>query len=76
MKLITTINDAHDAMTALNQNFNMLVTGKRKILEAKEVNNSIGKMINLAKAQVMDAIRTGNTDPITWLSPSKQIGNS
>lgn len=73
MKLITQINDASDAMLALNQNFNMLVTGKRKILEAKEVNNSIGKMINLAKAQVVDALRTGNTDPILWLSPVKQI---
>lgn len=72
MIIIQRINDAHDAMAALNQNYNFLVTGKRKILEAKEVNNTIGKMINIAKAQVMDALRTGNEDPIPWLAPLTQ----
>lgn len=77
MKLITTINNAEDAMAALNQNYNMLTTGKRKILDAKEVNNTIGKMTGIVKVQVMYAMLTKNPVEIPWLttSPNKQIEN-
>lgn len=69
--MITKIKNADDAYSALNENFEKLVTGKRKIIEAKEVNNTIGKMISIAKTQVMDLIRRSDAkSEIPWLLPA------
>lgn len=65
--MITKIRDADDAFSALEENFELLVTLKRKPDFSREVTNTIGKMISLAKTQSIDKIRTGDTTPIEWL---------
>lgn len=71
--MITKINNASDAMDALSENFELLTTGKRKPDLAREVTNNIGKMINLVKTQIVEKVRTGDSEPIQWLKSSDHI---
>jgi hypothetical protein len=73
--MITKINNANDAMAALSENFTGMVEKKRTIALAKEVTNNIGKMVNLAKVQVVEKMRTGDKEPLVWLieNSTKQI---
>jgi hypothetical protein len=65
--MITKINNAQDALAALNENFEKLIKKERTPLIAKEVNNTIGKMTNLVKTQLMQNMWTGDKTPIEWL---------
>jgi len=69
----TKITNAADAMEALSENFEALITGKRKPDIAREVTNNIGKMINIKKTQVVDKLRTGDKRPIAWLDDEPAI---
>lgn len=70
--LITEVKNAQDALDALNQNFGYLVTKKRKVIEAKEVNNTIGKMTNVVKEQAKELDRLGDKSThIPWLGVKK-----
>lgn len=74
--MITDIKNANDALAALNENFSKLVKRERKPLDAKEVNNTIGKMTNVVKTQLMHQMWTDNKAPLEWLQvpdKTKQI---
>jgi hypothetical protein len=74
--MITKIKSASDAMAALEENFEMLVEKKRTPPIAKEVNNTIGKMTNLVKTNLMHSMWIGNKERITWLDSPKLLENS
>jgi hypothetical protein len=58
---------------ALNENLYGLLTGKRKPLIVKEVNNTLGKMLNDVKMEMMQNALSGNRETITWFNHQKQI---
>jgi hypothetical protein len=51
---------------ALNENLHGLLTGKRKPLIVKEVNNTLGKMLADVKMEMMQNMLAGNRQPIAW----------
>lgn len=51
---------------ALNENLHGLLTGKRKPLIVKEVNNTLGKMLNDVKMEMMQNMLAGKTNSISW----------
>jgi hypothetical protein len=71
--MITEIHNADDAMKALNENFTKLIKKERSPLIAKEVNNTIGKMTNIVKTQLMQNMWTGDKSPINWLGSPQLI---
>lgn len=66
--MIQKITNAQDAMDALSENYEQLIMMKRKPDFAREVANNIGKMIGLAKTQVIEKMRTGDKTPVQWLA--------
>jgi hypothetical protein len=64
--MITEVNCSQDMRKALNENLHGLLTGKRKPLVVKEVNNTLGKMITDVKMEMMMKAMTGDRKPITW----------
>ena len=64
--MITTITNSHDMRQALNENLHGLLTGKRKPLIVKEVNNTLGKMLCDVKMEMMQNALSGNRNTITW----------
>lgn len=70
--MITDIKNANDALLALNENFSKLVKRERKPLDAKEINNTIGKMTNVVKTQLMHQMWVGDKKPLQWLQESNQ----
>jgi len=51
---------------ALNENLHGLLTGKRKPLIVKEVNNTLGKMLSDVKMEMMQQMLSGNKAQIHW----------
>lgn len=77
MKMLTSMKNAHEALALADQNVELLITGKRKPLIAKEINNAIGKATNVAKTVCMYNMWRGDKSvEIQWLEPpQKQIEN-
>ena len=77
--MITTITCSQDMRTALNENLHALLTGKRKPLIVKEVNNTLGKMLSDVKMEMMQNMLLGKPTKISWfdknIRPTKQIAN-
>ena len=77
--MITTITCSQDMRTALNENLHALLTGKRKPLIVKEVNNTLGKMLSDVKMEMMQNMLLGKPTTISWfdknIRPTKQIAN-
>lgn len=70
--MITKIKNSTDAINALNENLEGLLTGKRKLLMAKEVNNTVGKVTNIVKMELMQKMVTGDKTPLAWFTNEKQ----
>lgn len=64
--MITSVTNSFDMRKALNENLNGLLTGKRKPLIVKEVNNTLGKMLTDVKMEMMQNMLTGNKAQISW----------
>lgn len=64
--MITDINCSEDMRKALNENLHGLLTGKRKPLIVKEVNNTLGKMLSDVKMEMMQNMLAGNRTTISW----------
>lgn len=64
--MITNVNCSSDMRKALNENLHGLLTGKRKPLIVKEVNNTLGKMLNDVKMEMMQNALAGNRNIISW----------
>lgn len=77
--MITDVNNSFDMRKALNENLNGLLTGKRKPLVVKEVNNTLGKMLSDVKMEMMQNALSGNRNTISWfdknITTQKQIKN-
>jgi hypothetical protein len=72
--MITKIYCADDAQQALNENLEGMLTGKRKLDLAKEVDNNIGKHIALVKFELADKIRMGDKTALKFFaSQNKQL---
>ncbi len=74
--MITDINCSEDMRKALNENLYGLLTGKRKPLVVKEVNNTLGKMLSDVKMEMMQQMLAGNRTTISWFDrtiKTKQI---
>lgn len=75
--MITTVTCSNDMRAALNENLHGLLTGKRKPLIVKEVNNTLGKMLNDVKMEMMQNALAGNRTIISWfdknITPRKQL---
>lgn len=64
--MITKINNADDALQAFNENFEGILSGKRKLPVAKEINNNLGKMMGVIKMQLMHKVIVGDRTPLQW----------
>jgi hypothetical protein len=60
---------------ALNENLHGLLTGTRKPLIVKEVNNTLGKLLSDVKMEMMQNALSGNRETITWYNKTNQIEN-
>lgn len=66
--MITSVNNSTEMRQALNENLHALLTKKRKLPMAKEVNNTLGKMLIDVKMEIMNNAMTGNREGITWFA--------
>ena len=64
--MITTVTCSFEMRQALNENLHGLLTGKRKPLLVKEVNNTLGKMLSDVKMEMMQNAMMGVRDSIPW----------
>jgi DNA replication protein DnaD len=64
--MITNVNNSQDMRQALNENLHGLLTGKRKPLIVKEVNNTLGKMLSDVKMEMMQKMLQGDRSGISW----------
>lgn len=71
--MITKINNANDALMAFNENFEALLTKKRTVPFAKEVNNTLGKMCGVVKMQLIYKALVGDKNHLSWFNDAKQI---
>lgn len=73
--MITQVNNSTELRQALNENLHALLTKKRKLLVAKEVNNTLGKFLIDVKMEIMQNAMTGNRETISWFEDKrKEIG--
>lgn len=63
---ITTVNSSAEMRQALNENLHGLLTGKRKPLIVKEVNNTLGKILNDVKMEIMVKALANDRTSISW----------
>ena len=64
--MTTTVTCSQDMRKALNENLHALLTGKRKPLIVKEVNNTLGKILSDVKMEMMQNALCGVTTRISW----------
>lgn len=64
--MITSVNNSQDMRQALNENLHGLLTGKRKPLIVKEVNNTLGKLLADVKMEMMQKMLAGDRSGIAW----------
>jgi hypothetical protein len=62
----TRIHNAKDAIDAYNENLEGLLSGKRKLPLAKEVNNTLGKLCGVVKMELIHKSITGDRGPMDW----------
>lgn len=74
--MITQINNSSDCRKAINENIYGLLTGKRKPLIVKEMNNSIGKLLTDVKLEAFTRFHSGDKNLISWFNDIKQIENN
>jgi hypothetical protein len=77
--MITEVNCSSDMRKCLNENLHGLLTGKRKPLVVKEVNNTLGKLLTDVKMEMMNKAMTGDRSTCSWFDRSisvKQIGDT
>jgi hypothetical protein len=67
-EMITQVNNSNELRQALNENLTALLTKKRKLLVAKEVNNTLGKIMMDVKMELMQNAMSGNQNTITWFN--------
>jgi hypothetical protein len=64
--MITTVTCSSEMRRALNENLHGLLSGKRKPLIVKEVNNTLGKMLTDVKMEMAQKMLSGDRNPIYW----------
>lgn len=64
--MLTTVTNSFEMRQALNENLHGLLTGKRKPLIVKEVNNTLGKMLSDVKMEMMQRMLEGDRKGIAW----------
>lgn len=72
--MITQVNNSTELRQALNENLHAILTKKRKLLVAKEVNNTLGKILVDVKMELMNNALSGNKESISWFIEPKKIG--
>ena len=74
--MITEVNNSKEMRQALNENLSGLLTGKRKPLIVKEVNNTLGKILCDVKMEMIQKQLSGDRMVVDWfVKPSNQIEN-
>ena len=73
--MITKVTNSNEMREALNENLYGLLTGKRKPMIVKEVNNTLGKLLSDVKMEMMQNALSGNRETITWYNKTNQIEN-
>ena len=77
MTITTKIKTPQDAIKVLNENLDGLLTGKRKVVVVKEVNNTVGKMLDIHKLEAISKSLSRDNTPLTWfVRESKEIANT
>lgn len=71
--MLTQINTPDDYTKVLNENLEGLLTGKRKIPVVKEVNNTVGKMMDRYKLEAISKSLCNDRTPLDWFR--KQLGD-
>lgn len=75
--MITKIQSPQDCIAALNENLEGLLTGKRKVNIVKEVNNTVGKLLDVHKLEAVNKNITGDKDALSWFNnDQKQLKSS
>jgi hypothetical protein len=64
--MITKIENSDDMLQAVNENLDGLLTGKRKLPMAKEVNNTLGKYLGTIKMQLIYKSLIGDYSRLKW----------
>jgi hypothetical protein len=75
MTVKTKIATPQDAIDVLNQNLEGLLSGKRKVMVVKEVNNTVGKMLDIHKLEAASKALSGDKTPLAWFDQPKLIEN-
>lgn len=74
--MITNVTNSTEMRLALNENLHGLLTGKRKPLIVKEVNNTLGKLQNDVKMEIMVIAISGVKHNIAWFDSVPKIGSA
>lgn len=72
-KMITQVNNSTEMRQALNENLSALLTKKRKLIVAKEVNNTLGKILSDVKLEMMQNALSGNRETISWFKSTEVL---
>lgn len=62
----TSMNNSKELRKVLNENLHGILTRKRPLLMAKEVNNTAGKMLTDVKIQLIDKGLRGDKSGLDW----------
>jgi hypothetical protein len=74
--MITQVNNSSEMRQALNENLSGLLTGKRKPLIVKEVNNTLGKILCDVKMEMIQKQLSGDRMVVDWFTkPVNQLEN-
>lgn len=75
--MITQVNNSVELRQALNENLHAILTKKRKLLVAKEINNTLGKIMMDVKMELMQNAMSGERGTISWFDRNikHQIAN-
>jgi hypothetical protein len=74
--MITKIRSSQDALDALNENLEGMLTGKRKLDLGKSVETNVRNNLSVIKMELMEKIRIGDKTPMEWFtkgSTQKQL---
>lgn len=72
-KITTHVATPQDAIQVLNENLDGLLSGTRKVPVVKEVNNTLGKMLDVHKLEAISKNLSGDKNPLAWFNQQKQI---
>jgi hypothetical protein len=71
--MINKIVTPQDAIQVLNENLEGLLTGKRKVMVVKEVNNTVGKMLEVHKLEAVSKGLSRDNTALAWFSNAHAI---